>query len=433
VSKNWIFFFSILIAIAWMTASIIFSLPWLSDLSNIFGTAFAIFAITFIAYIPGFTNFFMASSMVMAKRKVYPPLEQYPPISVLIAAYNEESTIRSTLVSILDARYKGSFEVIVVSDGSTDRTAEIVDRFSLHDKRVRIVDLKKNAGKAAALTEGLKHVTNDLVVTIDADTTFHRNALDKIVERYECDKDNVAAVAGAIIVKNIKESFITRLQAWDYFFGISAVKRTQGLYDGVLVAQGAFSLYRKDVLEECGGWQDTVGEDIVLSWSMLSKGYRILHAEEAIAETNAPATVRQFWKQRARWARGLVEALRAHGTELATKRRLSTLFIWWNFLFPVLDFVYTFIFIPGVLIAIFLHIYWIAGIYTLLVLPLALVINMVVNYRQYMTLRDQGIYLEGNKFGLVMYILFYGAIMIPSCVYGYVVEWFKMEKKWGTK
>jgi len=50
-----------------------------------------------------------------------------------------------------------------------------------------------------------------------------------------------------------------------------------------------------------------------------------------------------------------------------------------------------------------------------------------------MTLRDQGIYLEGNKFGLVMYILFYGAIMIPSCVYGYVVEWFKMEKKWGTK
>lgn len=106
------FWISILIAGAWMVTSIILSLPWLSDLTNAFGFAFALFAITFIAYIPGFTNFFIAASLLLEKKKSAPKLEFYPPVSILIAAYNEEKSIGATLISVLKTKYSGAYEVL---------------------------------------------------------------------------------------------------------------------------------------------------------------------------------------------------------------------------------------------------------------------------------------------------------------------------------
>jgi biofilm PGA synthesis N-glycosyltransferase PgaC len=206
----------------------------------------------------------------------------------------------------------------------------------------------------------------------------------------------------------------------------------QSLYQGTLVAQGAFSLYRRSALREVGGWQDVVGEDIVLSWAMLDKGYRIGYAEDAIAWTNAPTTFRQFARQRQRWSRGLIEALNQHES-LLFKRRLSQMFIWWNLLFLPLDATYTFVFIPGVIAAIFFQLYWVAGLMTLAVIPIAILWNTIIFRAQAKMFREQGLKVRHNPRGLIFYLVCYALMMQPMCVWGYAVESLGLKKKWGTK
>jgi biofilm PGA synthesis N-glycosyltransferase PgaC len=234
-----------------------------------------------------------------------------------------------------------------------------------------------------------------------------------------------------VLVRNSRATLITAAQEWDYFHGIAAVKRMQSMYHGTLVAQGAFSLYRKDALEAVGGWPDTVGEDIVMTWAMLGKGYRIGYAEDAIVFTDAPTTFRQFYHQRKRWARGLIEAFDRH-SRLLFKPRLTTLFIWWNMLFLPLDLTFTFIFIPG-LVAALLGYYWIAGPLTLLLLPLAVIWNGVIFRIQRKMFRRQGLSVRRNIVGLLFYVLVYAIVMQPVCLWGYISELTGQRKKWGTK
>ena len=239
-------------------------------------------------------------------------------------------------------------------------------------------------------------------------------------------------MAGAILVGNSRENIVTGAQEWDYFHGIAAVKRMQSLYQGALVAQGAFSIYRRNALRAVGGWQDVVGEDIVLSWAMLDRGYRIGYAEDAIAWTNAPNSFRQFARQRQRWSRGLIEALNQHES-LLFKRRLTQMFIWWNLLFLPLDFTYSFIFIPGVIAALFFQVYWVAGLMTLAVIPIAALWNYVIYKAQAKMFREQGLKVRHNPRGLAFYLVCYALMMQPICVWGYAVETLGLRKKWGTK
>src|ERR1700686_4714004 len=101
------------------------------------------------------------------------------------------------------------------------------------------------------------------------------------------------------------------MQEWDYYLGIAAVKRMQGLYQSTLVAQGAFSLYRTDEVRRIGGWPDAIGEDIVVTWRLMETGDGVLTEPTAVAFTDVPVTVKHFVRQRARWARGMIEGLRA--------------------------------------------------------------------------------------------------------------------------
>lgn len=245
------------------------------------------------------------------------------------------------------------------------------------------------------------------------------------------DPENTASVAGSVLVRNSRYNFVTKIQEWDYFHGIAAVKRLQSLYQGTLVAQGAFSLYKTSVLKEVGGWPDKVGEDIVLTWAILAKGYRVGYAEDACLFTNAPTTWKQFIGQRQRWSRGLIEAFKEHW-RLLLKRRMTTLFIWWNAMFPYMDLVYTFAFIPGIVLALFGH-YFIAGPLTLLVLPLAMVVNYIMYGIQNRMFRSQGLKVRRNIFGFVFYALFYSLVLQPACVVGYLKELLFRKKSWETK
>jgi biofilm PGA synthesis N-glycosyltransferase PgaC len=289
-----------------------------------------------------------------------------------------------------------------------------------------------NRGKAAVLNAGLLEAKHELIVTIDGDTRLKPDALSYIVERLMSDPQGTVAVAGAVLVRNSRANLMTGAQEWDYFHGIAAVKRMQSMYHGTLVAQGAFSIYQKSALLEVGGWPECVGEDIVLTWGLLKKGHGIGYAEDAIVFTNAPTTFKQFALQRKRWSRGLIEALHHH-EDLLFVPRLSVMFICWNLLFLPLDLVYTLIFIPGVIAAIFFQIYWIAGPMTLAVLPLAGFWNLVIYRIQSRMMTAQNLKVRHNPGGLFFYLLVYTILMQPVCVWGYWSELLGLTKKWGTK
>lgn len=383
-----------------------------------------------IALLPGFMNAFLFFGLLVDRRPKF-NIHTTEPISILVACYNEEENITDTITSIYKQDYEHKLEVIVINDGSTDNTlAKLVQLKTLYPELI-IVNMKQNQGKALALNQGLTYVTNRLTVTIDGDSYLYKNALNNLVKRYYNDPSNTVAVAGAVLVRNSRTNFITKIQEWDYFHGIASIKRLQSLYHGTLVAQGAFSLYETDVLREVGGWSDTVGEDIVLTWTLLNEGHRVGFAENACLFTNSPTTLKNLIRQRERWARGMIEAFKTNW-RLLFKPQYITLFIWWNLLFPFLDFVYTFVFIPGIILA-FFGFYYIAGIMTLIVLPLGLLVNYLMYRKQSKMFSEQGLKVRYNPIGFITYVLFYGIILQPASLIGYVKELLSFKKKWGTK
>ena len=425
-----------LIAVSWTVLSIALSLSWVRDLAAVAGLAFALIAITFIAYVPGFMNAFLLSTLLLDRKPASVPLAHYPGATILVAAYNEEAAIRDTLTSLAKQDYPGPVEVLVLNDGSTDRTVELANNAIeelgfASNISARVLDFKVNRGKSAALNDGLAAASHDLILTIDGDSWVKQDGLRKIVERLLSDPEDTQAVAGAVMVRNSRENFLCQAQEWDYFHGIASVKRMQGMYHGTLVAQGAFSIYRRKALEEVGGWPECVGEDIVLSWALLRKDYRIGYADDALAFTNVPTSIRQFALQRKRWSRGLMEAFKEHW-QLLFKWRLSTLFIWWNVCFLPLDLVYTMVFIPGLIVACFGY-FFIAGPLTIAVLPLTILWNGVIFRIQSGVYQREGLIVRRNVGGFLFYALAYSLLMQPVCVWGYVSELLGLRKKWDTK
>lgn len=417
--------------VAWMLLSAFIAQSWAESLAAYVSAPVAWIIIGGIALIPGFMNAFLMISLALDNRPGRAPLPQYPGLTILVAAYNEEATIVGTLESIALQQYPGPLEVIVVNDGSKDRTAELV-RERLPDYTwLRLLDLQQNVGKANALNAALKQASYTVTATVDADSWLFEGALTAIVERYFHDPANTRAVAGAVLVRNSRASWITRAQEWDYFQGIASIKRVQSLYQGTMVAQGAFSLYDTALLKKIGGWPDCVGEDIVLSWSLLKLGYRIGHCEDALLFTNAPTTLGQFSRQRQRWSRGMIEAFKQH-PDILWRPMLPTTFVYWNLLFPFLDFIFTAVFIPGIVLALFGH-YWIVGPITLALIPMAMGMNFFMYRTGQKLFAERGLKVRFNPSGFFIYSLFYSLIMQPVCLAGYVSELLNLRKTWGTK
>jgi biofilm PGA synthesis N-glycosyltransferase PgaC len=427
---------ALLLAIAWTGFSVWLSIPWLRDLSSVTAPVFAAVSIAFIAYVPGFMNAFLFATLVFDRRPHRIRPVQYPPVSILVAAFNEASAIADTLKSLALQDYPGEFEVLVLDDGSVDATADIV-RSALAalpfpaQSRAQLVRYPHNAGKAAVLNRGLALAQHDLIVTVDGDSWIHADGLRHLVERLMSDPPETQAVAGSVMVRNSRINLLTKSQEWDYFHGIAAVKRMQSMFHGTLVAQGAFSIYRRAALEAVGGWPPCVGEDIVVSWGILKLEGRIGYAEDALCFTNAPTSLRQFARQRQRWSRGLMEAFKAH-KELLFKRHLRTVFIWWNLCFPPMDVVYTFVFIPGLILAAFGQFY-IVGPATLAILPLAVAWNLFIFRIQRRTFAREHLAVRRNIGGFLFYAFAYNLLVQPVSVLGYASEVMGLRKTWGTK
>jgi biofilm PGA synthesis N-glycosyltransferase PgaC len=423
---------TVIFSVLWAALSVYLSQPWTRDLAAYIGYPLAYTIIAGIAIIPGFMNAFMVAALMLDRRPPGAPLPSlYPPLSILIATYKEEESILSKLESVAKQGYPGRLQVIVINDGSPDKTAELVRGAQANYPWLELVDVEKNAGKVNALNQGLKQARHSLVLTVDGDSYLYKDALKNIVERYINDPSHTAAVAGCILVRNSHLNWLAKAQEWDYFHGIACIKRIQSLFQGTLVAQGAFSLYRKAVLEEAGGWPECVGEDIVLTWAILKKGYRVGFCEDACAFTNVPTSLNQFIRQRQRWSRGMIKAFKQHPEILVTPR-LSTFFVYWNVLFPLLDLIFTVVFLPGLVLALFGY-YFIAGPMTLVLLPLAGLINILMFSIGRKMFDANGLTVRRNIVGFLTYTLAYSVFLQPACLLGYVSELLELKKSWGKK
>jgi poly-beta-1,6-N-acetyl-D-glucosamine synthase len=293
---------------------------------------------------------------------------------------------------------------------------------------VRVMEVP-HGGKAAALNACLRAAHTPLVATIDADTLLMPDALRRIVARMLLAPGDTAAVAGSVMVRNSRSSLIAAAQTWDYFLGIGSIKRQQALLQATLVAQGAFSVYDAEALREAGGWPDCIGEDIVMTWALLERGWRTTYEPSAVAFTEAPVTIRTLARQRRRWARGMIEGLRSYGRVLLRQRLPYVHSVAVDVLFPYLDLTFTLVFIPGIVMAMFGD-FAIVGPTTLAVLPLNVVLSGIMFRRQRAAFGDAGLRVRQNVVGFVVYLLLYQLLMSPVSVAGYLEEILQRTRRW---
>jgi biofilm PGA synthesis N-glycosyltransferase PgaC len=421
-------FATMLLGALWFCFSLWLSQSWITTLGHDITVPLAVLVIAGIALIPGYLNIQLISSILIDRPPTLRFHRHFPAITLMIAAYNEEVAIAETLDYVLRTEYPGDFEIVVADDGSTDRTREIVAEYQQRHPSVRLV-AAPHAGKAKTLNYALETINTPLLSTIDADTLLMPYSLRRAVARMLISPPDTVAVAGAVLVRNSRENILTRAQEWDYFLGIASVKRAQGLLQGTLVAQGAFSVYDTTALKLIGGWPNRIGEDIVLTWKMLLQGGRSVFEPTAVAFTEVPAQWRSFARQRRRWARGMIEGLRDHGVGLLRNAHLYSHSVASNFLFPFLDGCFTLAFIPGVVLAAHGD-FAIVGPMTLMVMPLNAVLGGVMFWHQRRVFSRVKLKVRKNKRGLLFYFFCYQFMMSPISLGGYALEAFRARRRW---
>ncbi|MBI3420518.1 MAG: glycosyltransferase [Candidatus Sungbacteria bacterium] len=235
------------------------------------------------------------------------PADYHPSVSVLIPAWNEEVGIQATITSVLDTCYH-DLEIIVINDGSTDRTHDVMARFlaafrknkAKHDALIKYKSMP-NGGKARALNIALSLARGDMVVTIDADSVMDRSAIKNMVKHFS--DPRVAAVAGNVIIGN-RARPIGLIQQFEYLYGFY-FKRADSILNALYIVGGAAAAYRREVIFNLGGFDESIiTEDIELSTRLQDNGYHIRYAADAIVYTEGPSDLDGLYRQRLRWKFG---------------------------------------------------------------------------------------------------------------------------------
>lgn len=226
-----------------------------------------------------------------------------PSVSILIPAYNEETAIDKTIKNIVKIGYpKDRLEILVIDDGSKDKTYKIAKKY---ESKIVKVFTKKNGGKANAINFGLKRAKNDFVVVMDADSLPSEDALINCMKYF--DEDKVAAVTAHIMPKKI--NLLQKFQHIELMV-VNFQRKLQESPNVINCTPGPFSVYRKDILNKVGGFDEKIlVEDVEIAWRLLSKGYKIRMAFDAMVDCIYPYSFRMWWRQRTRWGIGGIQTL----------------------------------------------------------------------------------------------------------------------------
>jgi len=253
------------------------------------------------------TTFYILTYISGAKKEEQFSDDELPKVSILIPAYNEEKTIEDTMKSALASDYpKEKFEVIVIDDGSTDKTCELAKNAirELNNGIVTKVFSKKQGGKGSALNFGIKKTKGDFIFTMDADTFVAPQSLKNMTRYFK--NDRVMCVSPAIIIHNPR-NFLQRVQYIEYVLGLF-LRKTFAILNAVHITPGAFSAYRKSFFEEYGGYDEgNITEDLEIAMRVQYHGYKIENSPESPVYTIAPSKFSHLLKQRRRWYVGLIK------------------------------------------------------------------------------------------------------------------------------
>ncbi|BCJ43005.1 bi-functional transferase/deacetylase [Actinoplanes ianthinogenes] len=235
------------------------------------------------------------------------------PVSVIVPAYNEKEGIEAAVRSLAGGDYP-EIEVVVVDDGSTDDTAEIAEGLRLPNVRVVRVP---NGGKSNALNTGIALAKHDLIVTVDGDTVFERDSIQKLVQPFG--DPAVGAVAGNVKVGN-RGTLVSTWQHIEYVIGFNLDRRLYETLNCMPTVPGAIGAFRREALAQVGGISDeTLAEDTDVTMALCRQGWRVVYEEHAKAWTEAPTTLEQLYRQRYRWSYGTMQAMWKHRRALFDK------------------------------------------------------------------------------------------------------------------
>lgn len=231
-----------------------------------------------------------------------------PPVSVIVAAYNEEKVINQTVQSLLASEYP-DFEIVVVDDGSSDDTSAVVmERFGAHPKVTLI--RQENGGKASALNRGIELARHDILVCLDADTQLAPDAIRFLSQHFTDPK--VGAVAGNVKVGN-RDNILTTWQSIEYISSQNLDRRAYAMLNAITVVPGAAGAWRRQAVQQAGGFmKDTLAEDMDLTWRIRRNGWLVTTESDAAGYTEAPDSVKALLKQRFRWSYGTLQCLWKH-------------------------------------------------------------------------------------------------------------------------
>jgi len=257
----------------------------------------------------------------------YPPqYPQYPPqypqtgrvyapgVSVVVPAYNEAAGIAATVRSMISSSYPGWVEVVVVDDGSSDGTAGIVHRLGLPG--VKLIS-QPNAGKPAALNRGIAEASYDILVLVDGDTVFQPDTIERLVSPMRA--RDVGAVSGNTKVGN-RNGILGRWQHIEYVMGFNLDRRMFDMLGAIPTVPGAIGAFRRAALAAVGGLSaETLAEDTDLTMALCRSPWQVVYEPAAIAWTEAPASLRQLWRQRYRWCYGTMQAMWKHRRALVQR------------------------------------------------------------------------------------------------------------------
>jgi cellulose synthase/poly-beta-1,6-N-acetylglucosamine synthase-like glycosyltransferase len=341
-------------------------------------------------------------------------------ISVVIIGYNEAGSIAACVRSLRQQSISG-FEIIIVSDGSSDRMSRVAADLVKRGEADRIVATDKRGGKASGTNLAMKLASGDIIVNVDCDCSFDRFAIEELVAPLA--NPRVAAVSGDIAPRNTGQSLITQIQTIEYLQSISVGKRFSNLIHQVTCASGAFSAFRRSALDEVGGFDVGGGEDLDTTMRLRQAGWQIAYAPAAVCYTDVPEAPYAYLRQRLRWERDAIWIrFRKHRHLLnpfdPRFRPLEALHQWDFLIFNVFA-----VFVFPVYLCWLVAVYGASAIPVLLALQIALLVLDVTMLALASRVSGRSCFWRNLPF-LPAYSVFMTYVMRPVRAFAYVQEWF---------
>lgn len=283
-----------------------------NDIMKIYFLFFIIIALLPLSF---FVIWKLLSSWNMRQHKNDPQTginTRYPElVSVLVPAYNEDKSIGRCIEALLCQDYVGPMEIIVINDGSSDRTAEIISTYP-----VKFIDLKKNGGKANALNRGIEEAKGDILVFTDSDSNMVKDTISCLIQTFMDDSD-AQMVTGTVLINNPEKSSVMRrimiyCQMIEYHLEQEIMRYLQGLGGNILVCPGPSTAVRRSVCDVVRFSDDTIVEDADFTVNVLQKSMKVVQNLQAKVYTNAPETLGAWYKQRTRWWFGYLQVWKIH-------------------------------------------------------------------------------------------------------------------------